>query len=154
MLHDMRLEKFQHVFFTYLKYGDLQTLEGKATRIDLHQADNILAITGIAHPEPMLAELGQYAKVKHMAFADHHNFSTHDITRIREAFAALPGSNNIIVTTEKDAVRLGGHCDGLPVYVLPITVAFHKENDKDFDTLIESSVRENVSFLSKLSIWD
>jgi hypothetical protein len=75
-----------------------------------------------------------------------------DIAHIKETFSALPGSNNLIVTTEKDAMRLHG-LDGLPIRILPITVAFHKENDKDFDTLIEASVRENISFLSKLSIW-
>ena len=115
--------------------------------------DNILCVTGIAHPEPLLAELRRYTKVQHLAFADHHDFTPHDIARIRDTFAALSGSNNIIVTTEKDAIRLCGKADGLPVHVLPVTVAFHKENDKDFDTLIESSVRENISFLSKLSIW-
>ena len=72
---------------------------------------------------------------------------------VKETVATLPGSNNLIITTEKDAIRLRGKIDSLPVYILPVTVAFHKENDKDFDTLIESSVRENIMFLSKLSIW-
>lgn len=153
IIHDLRLQNYQKVFFSYFKYGDLQTLDGKSVQIDLRRVDNILAVTGIAHPEPMIAELRQYTKVQPLAFADHHDFSKHDIARIKEAFASLSGSNNIIVTTEKDAMRLHGLTDGLPVFVLPIDVAFHKENDKDFDTLIESSVRENISFLSKLSIW-
>ena len=50
-------------------------------------------------------------------------------------------------------MRLHGKTGNLPVYYLPITVAFHKEKDLDFDALIESTVRENISFLSKLSIW-
>ena len=153
IIHDLRLQNYQKVFFSYFKYGDLQTLDGKSVQIDLRRVDNILAVTGIAHPEPMIAELRQYTKVQPLAFADHHDFSKHDIARIKETFASLSGTNNIIVTTEKDAMRLHGLTDGLPVFVLPIEVAFHKENDKDFDTLIESSVRENISFLSKLSIW-
>ena len=43
---------------------------------------------------------------------------------------------------------------GLPVYVLPIEVAFHKEQDVDFDQYITSAVQENISFLNKLSIWN
>jgi tetraacyldisaccharide 4'-kinase len=113
----------------------------------------VLCVTGIAHPESMIAELKRSTKVHHMTFDDHHAFSARDISRIRDTFAALPGSNSVIVTTEKDAMRLRGLTGDLPVYVLPIEVAFHKENDKDFDSLIESSVRENISFLSKLSIW-
>lgn len=151
--HDLKLQNYQKVFFSYFKYGDLQTLDGKPAIIDLRRVDNILCITGIAHPEPMLAELRRHTKVQHMAFADHHDFTMRDIARIKADFDALAGSNNIIVTTEKDAMRLRGKTEGLPVYVLPVEVAFHKENDKDFDTLIEASVRENISFLGKLSIW-
>ena len=153
MLRDLKLQNYQRVFFSYFKYGDLQTLDGKPVQVDLRRMDNILVVTGIAHPEPMLAELRQYTKVHHLAFADHHDFTARDIARIKDTFSSLSGSKNIIVTTEKDAIRLRGLADGLTVHVLPITVAFHKENDKDFDTLIEASVRENISFLSKLSIW-
>ena len=153
ILRELKLQNYQRIFFSYLKYGDLQTLGGSNISVDLRRADNILCITGIAHPEPLLAELRQYTKVQHLPFADHHDFTSGDIARIKETFATLPGSNNLIITTEKDAIRLRGKIDSLPVYILPVTVAFHKENDKDFDTLIESSVRENIMFLSKLSIW-
>ena len=153
ILHDLRLQNYQKVFFSYLKYGNLRTFDGKPVDIDLRRVDNILCVTGIAHPEPMLAELRRHTKVQHLPFADHHDFTPNDIVRIKETFAALPGSNNLIVTTEKDAMRLHGLTEGLPILILPIEVAFLKENDKDFDTLIESSVRENIMFLSKLSIW-
>lgn len=152
ILHDLKLQNYQRIFFSYLKYGDLQTLDGRSAPVDLRRMDNILCVTGIAHPEPMLAELRQYTKVRHLPFSDHHDFTSGDIAHIKETFSALPGSNNLIVTTEKDAMRLHG-LDDLTIRILPITVAFHKENDKDFDTLIEASVRENISFLSKLSIW-
>ena len=153
ILRELKLQNYQRIFFSYLKYGDLQTLGGSNVSVDQRRADNILCITGIAHPEPLLAELRQYTKVQHLPFADHHDFTSGDIARIKETFATLPGRNNLIITTEKDAIRLRGKIDSLPVYILPVTVAFHKENDKDFDTLIESSVRENIMFLSKLSIW-
>ncbi len=154
IVHDLRLQNYQKVFFSYLKYGIMQTLDGKTAQIDLRRVDNVLCITGIAHPGPMLGELRRSTKVQHLAFADHHDFNTRDIAHIKEAFGALSGNNNIIVTTEKDAMRLRGKTEGLPLYVLPVEVAFHKENDKDFDVLVESSVKENISFLSKLSIWN
>lgn len=153
IVHDLKLHNYQKVFFSYLQYGPLQTLEGQPAALDLRRVDHVLALTGIAHPESLLAELRRSNKVQHLAFADHHNFSTNDISSIREAYNALPGTSKIIVTTEKDAMRLRGKADGMPIYVLPIRVAFHEENDKNFDNLIESSVKENISFLSKLSIW-
>lgn len=153
IIHDLNLQNFQKIFFSYLKYGPLQTLEGRATGIDLRNVDNVLAVTGIAHPEPMIAELRRSTKVQHMAFADHHAFRNRDIKRISDAFEALKGSNNIIVTTEKDAMRLRGKTDDLPVYILPVEVAFHEAAERDFDYLIDFTVSENISFLSKLSIW-
>ena len=154
IIQDLKLQNFQKVFFSYFKYGPLQTLDGRPADIDLRRIDNTLAVTGIAHPEPMLAELRRSTKVQHMAFADHHDFSVRDINRIRDTFTALKGSNNIIVTTEKDAVRLQGKTGSLPLYILPVEVAFHKTAERDFDFLIEFTVRENISFLSKLSIWN
>lgn len=149
----LRLLNYQKVFFSYLKYGGLMQLDGGSADIDLRQTDCVLVVTGIAHPEPMLEELRRKCKVQHLGFADHHDFTKRDIARIREAFDAMAVQRKIIITTEKDAMRLRGKCDGLPVYVLPVEVAFHKEKDKDFDQVIESTVKENISFLSKLSIW-
>ena len=50
-------------------------------------------------------------------------------------------------------MRLRGLTGDMPVYFTPIEVAFHEETDADFDHTIESTVRENISFLNKLSIW-
>ncbi len=153
ILHDLKLQNYQKVFFSYFRYGNLQTRNGRPAAIDLRRVDNVLAVTGIAHPEPMIAELRRTTKVQHIAFADHHNFTAHDIARIHEVFDAMPGSQKIIITTEKDAMRLHGLAEELPIHILPIEVAFHEENDKDFDHLIEATAKENISFLSKLSIW-
>jgi len=153
MINDLKLKSYQKVFFSYLQYGALQTLDGKTVDIDLRHMEQVLAVTGIAHPEPMIDELKRRCKVQHMAFDDHHNYTRHDIQRISDTFSAMPGTRKIILTTEKDAQRLQGLTADLPVYVLPIKVAFHQDGDMDFDKLIESSVRENISFLSKLSIW-
>ncbi len=154
IIHDLKLQNYQKVFFSYLQYGALQTLDGHPAEVDLRRMDNVLLLTGIAHPAPMLEELRRTSKVQHLAFGDHHDYTRRDMARIRDTFQSLPGQRKVIVTTEKDAVRLKGKTEGLPVYVLPIEVAFHKDKDIDFDQVIESIVRENISFLSKLNIWN
>lgn len=153
IINDLKLQNYQKVFFSYFKYGPLQTFDGSPADIDLRRLDHVLAVTGIAHPEPMLDELRRSCKVQHLRFADHHDYNSHDIARIAEAFKAMSGSRKIIITTEKDAVRMQGLVGELPVYILPIKVAFHQDGDMVFDRVIESAVRENISFLSKLSIW-
>lgn len=153
IINDLRLANYQKVFFSYLKYGAVQTLGGQPADLDLRHMEQVLVVTGIAHPEPMLEEVRRRCKVQHLAFADHHDYTRRDVARIRAAFEALPGQRKVVLTTEKDAERLRGLTGDLPVYVLPVKVAFHMDGDLDFDRLIESSVRENISFLSKLSIW-
>ncbi|MBP5341002.1 MAG: tetraacyldisaccharide 4'-kinase [Bacteroidales bacterium] len=153
IINDLRLQNYQKVFFSYFKYGPLQTFDGRLSDIDLRRLDHVLTVTGIAHPEPMIEELRRSCKVQHLRFGDHHDYNTHDIARIAETFKAMPGVRKIIITTEKDAVRLRGLTGELPVFILPIKVAFHQDGDMVFDRVIESSVRENISFLSKLSIW-
>ncbi len=154
IVHNLGLLKYQKVFFSYLKYGEIKTLQGASAHVDLRKTDCVLAVTGIAHPEPMLEEIKRSCKVQHMAFADHHAYTARDVERMKEAYESMPGKRKIILTTEKDAVRLHDMVKGLPVYVLPIEVAFHKEQDVDFDQYITSAVQENISFLNKLSIWN
>ena len=153
IIHDLQLQNYQKVFFSYFQYGALRTLDGQASDVDLRRMEQVLVVTGIAHPEPMLDEVRRHCKAQHLAFPDHHDYTRRDVARIADAFEALPGQRKAIVTTEKDAVRLRGLADRLPVYVLPVRVAFHKDGDLDFDQLVEASVRENISFLNKLSIW-
>lgn len=154
IIHDLGLQNYQKVFFSYLKYGRPTTFDGVPADIDLHCMDSVLAVTGIASPEPLLAELRRHTKVIHLAFPDHHDFTRSDVERINSAFGEIPGNNKVIITTEKDSVRLQGFTGDLPVYYIPIEVVFHKEKDLDFDQIVESSVRENISFLAKLSIWE
>ena len=153
IIHNLRLQNYQKVFFSYLKYGSLTTMAGEQIDIDLRRLDGVLVVTGIANPEPLIAELKRHTKVRHLAFPDHHDFIKRDIERIASTFDEMAGKNKIIVTTEKDTVRLRGLTGDLPIYFIPIEVAFHKEKDMDFDQIVESSVRENISFLNKLSIW-
>lgn len=153
IINDLKLQSYQKVFFSYLKYGPIARLDGTSADIDLRRMECVLALTGIAHPESMTEEIRRHCKVRHLAFADHHNFTKHDIATIRAAFEEIKAERKIILTTEKDAMRLRGITEDLPVYVLPIEVAFHKGKDLDFDQVINSSVRENISFLNKLNIW-
>ena len=70
-----------------------------------------------ALPAPQLYHQLQYS---HASYPDHHNFSESDIaTFVKKA------GNKLILTTEKDFMRLQGRLDNL--YYLPIAVAFLAE---------------------------
>ena len=107
-----------------------------------------LLVTGIASPKQMEHDLKPMVKsMQSLSFGDHHRFKNKDITRINEAFEQMP-EPRLIITTEKDAVRLK-ETDGLyeivkkSIYELPIKVSFMLEQEDIFNDKIISYVRKN-----------
>jgi len=87
-------------------------------------ASRVYVATGIARPERFVADIAaagwEISGIKE--FRDHHQYDVHDVDRIA-ADARAKGSA-IVLTTEKDAVRLAA-CDltGLPIASVPLTIA-------------------------------
>ena len=99
-----------------------------------------LLVTGIARPERVVTSLEKYPinVVKHLKYRDHHRYSTTDLDTILKEMARH--SADIIVTTEKDAVKLGSFAQLEEyLYVLPLNARF-----KDQDDLLQS-IRERVN---------
>lgn len=131
-----RLKKYcKTIFFTTIEYSD--KIYG-TTPISLDELKNyqVLLITGIANPKPLLSFLNtKQIDFKHLKFADHHDFSAQDIQQIEGKFKILSSDNKIILTTEKDATRLSSHIKD--IYYLPIETSFLEDkSDKRFDDLI------------------
>lgn len=78
-----------------------------------------LLFTGIENPQPLLGHLQRSRKVEHIAFPDHHAFTHADLARIAHRYATFAPGPKTLVTTEKDAARLGP-CEGTPLDGLPL----------------------------------
>ena len=136
----------REIFFTGLKYQKLQAVFNTGVNsinthsTELHNSD-ILLITGIVNTLPLEEYLSGYtSNIKHFRFPDHYNFKKADIIKIKKSFFNLSSENKIIITTEKDAVRLrsseySGGINNLPVYYLPVKVIIN-ERSKEFDKQI------------------
>jgi tetraacyldisaccharide 4'-kinase len=123
--------------------------------LPLDTIDEVLLVTGIAHPEPLVQYVSRHCKVTPLRFGDHHRFSVSDIKRIRKAYEQLKGERKLILTTEKDAARLRELSSsevmvGLPIYYLPIEMRISPSSGQPFNHTIESIVHENVSFLERM----
>lgn len=154
MIASLKLQPYQKLFFSYIHYCDPLPLTGGAP-LSLSHVDGVLALTGIAHPEPMLQYLRSHCQVTPLRYGDHHNFTLSDMKHIRKAFEHVKGTRKIVLTTEKDAVRLrdmAGHeaMAGLPVYYLPIEIRIHQKDEYSFDQTISNIVKENVLFQHKM----
>ena len=109
-----------------------------------------MLITGIAKPTPLLYHLkDQYHTVEHLKYPDHHNFNAQDIENIKSKYVDLFGNNKLIITTEKDIMRLSlseikEQIEELPIFYLPIEVCFHGNDKEEFDNKILKYVRANT----------
>ena len=113
----------QKIFFTKIEYGSPYHLFTKQEKF-LSPETNILLVCGIANPKPIKEILNTYATTYDMMrFRDHHIFSMDDLKEIKNQFEKIETQNKIILTTEKDGVRLvkfENELKDLPVYVFPI----------------------------------
>jgi tetraacyldisaccharide 4'-kinase len=84
----------------------------------------VFVVTGIAKPDRFLADVAAagWEIAGSMTFRDHYPFGDADVRRI--AAAAKHAASAIVLTTEKDAVRLAA-CDlsDLPIASVPLAIA-------------------------------
>jgi tetraacyldisaccharide 4'-kinase len=119
----------QRLFFTTLQYGALFDMITHQP-VEIPKAATVLLACGIARPEPLLDELRQrYDQVYLLSFPDHYYYSEKDIAKIRKECSDLPGTEKIVITTEKDAVRLhllkGALAEqNLQIAVMPVEISF------------------------------
>ena len=90
------------IFFSEVNYLPLKPFsQGVETK-----TENILLITGIGNPAPLKNKLEENYSVTHLIYTDHHVFNSKDIAEIYQKFDTFATGNKIIVTTEKDFMRL------------------------------------------------
>ncbi len=147
----MDLYPYQQLYFTTIDYEPLRPLFPSQAQPEADiDGRHVLLLSGIASPTKLRLDIEKHhtpASLTNMAYADHHNFSSKDIRRINEAFAAMP-EPRIIVTTEKDAARLAT-AEGLAdqvrssLYLLPIRVRFMLGGEQAFSESIIRYIKTN-----------
>jgi len=130
-----KLKKYQKpIFFTSISYA--KTLKGfsKILVADLPNFE-VLLVTGIANPSSLIRFLNNKNIIfQHLNFSDHHNFSNKDIELIKSKYENLKSSKKLILTTEKDFVRLSNYINS--IYYLEIETTFLGNQKEDFDNLL------------------
>lgn len=130
---------FQKVFFTTISYDEYVYNQTEKIRLADIPAEQIFAVSGIANPDLFYAHL---AVSDRLTFPDHHRFSPKDIDRITEK-----SNGKIIITTEKDYMRLKGKLPQDKLYYLPIKTDFIKEKEI-FDQAIISVCNAELNQIS------
>jgi tetraacyldisaccharide 4'-kinase len=136
----------QKMFFTALRYGKPYYLFNPSYTLEPNQGLSVYLLSAIAHPYPLEKYVkDHFAWKKSNFFIDHHYFTKMDMANVVKAFQWIKNDNKIILTTEKDAMRLEEHKQYLlenkiPVFVLPVQVRFLFDEELAFQHLIKSQL--------------
>jgi tetraacyldisaccharide 4'-kinase len=135
----------QQLFFTTIDYGSPYHITKNDFTYITDQTE-VLLVTGIANPKPLkefLEERIQSYQMMH--YNDHHIFSIDDWKDIRTRFEKLESDQKIILTTEKDAMRLlkfEHELDNLPLFVLPVEHRFLFGGGTEFDSIVTKFIQD------------
>jgi tetraacyldisaccharide 4'-kinase len=123
------------VCFSHLKYADILpslNSQQKSSISDLANK-NIILLTGLANPTPFVDFWKSNANViHHFNFPDHHDFTSKDLLKLRQIFDSFANQEPIVITTEKDSMRLEPHMlstelQNVPIFVSKMAIAIENE---------------------------
>lgn len=141
----------QKVFFSYMVHGKLFSVQDdKPSLFDLdyysERSYSVLSFSGIADSSNFNSHVKEhFSNVVNMSFSDHHEYTKDELIRIIEKFNKIESENKIIITTEKDAMRLMNPefaeiLKDLPLFYLGISVEFHHNDYEEFSEIIRNHV--------------
>ncbi len=139
-------EQHQSLFFTTIKYETPYHIYNPADQWILTLRDEVLLVCGIANPLPLKNYIHENTDTYYqLSYSDHHIFSIEDLHEIRDKFDQIKSKSKLILTTEKDAVRLVKYTEELnniPLYVLPIKPKFLFDSERNFNELVLNYVAQ------------
>jgi tetraacyldisaccharide 4'-kinase len=154
IMKELCAEAYQKIYFSTIRYGNIIPLRGMEGLNEIprdeifNQGYSVFLMTGIANAHSLEYYLKD--RVKELIpykFRDHYEFSPADLLRLQELFNANKNERKIVLMTEKDAMRLEKpglkeYIGTLPLYYIPIEIAFHDEAE-DFNLQVTEYVRSH-----------
>lgn len=132
----LKLKPNQKCYFSTISYASEIKWEYGSKPLEFLSNMSFTLVTGIANPAPLVEYLeNKKLNFTHKSFSDHHEFKPWEIQELDK--------HKLILTTEKDYVRLQPFLRKADLYYLPISVSFLKD-EKEFLT----QIRRNLPSLS------
>ena len=144
MLERLHLFAHQKAYFSHINYCTWRCISTNK-EFTSDQKYSITLVSGIVNPIPLLDYLQNAGhKVKHLKFADHHNYTPNDIANILSKYNKDSSAKKLILTTEKDATKLRvfeKEFGTENVYYLRIEIDF--EDKEKFEKQLKNYVAKN-----------
>ena len=145
LIKEIKPRPEQKIFFTAISYGKPYQVITRKSWPEIKTAE-ILLVTGIANPGPLKKHLEEkFNGYDELAYSDHHIFTIDDLKYILKKFEQIQSPDKILLTTEKDAVRLqkfSQQIREMPFYVIPIQPVFLFNEENQFTRLITTFIQE------------
>ncbi|MEE2700132.1 MAG: tetraacyldisaccharide 4'-kinase [Bacteroidota bacterium] len=136
----------QRCYFSNIKYKNWKCFSNNTELLD-EERYSITLVSGIANPNPLIKKLEKDGHdIALMQFANHHNYTESDISAILKQYNQDNSAKKLILTTEKDAVKLKtfeNDFEDTNLYVIPIETEL--EEKENFDKQILNYVRSNTT---------
>jgi tetraacyldisaccharide 4'-kinase len=125
------------VFFSCIEYDDCIYSANESKQVNEIKGLNKLLIAGIAKPKSFFDFLKNQNDAS-LTFPDHHHFTVSDILTINSI-----AKGSLIVTTEKDYVRLKNSIPNNQLFYLPIKTSFISDRIS-FDSIISDYLKITI----------
>jgi len=133
----LELKPHQKIYFSKIGYDSSIYGVSETLPIDYLLQKKFTLVTGIANPTPLVDFLKQKGyDFEHHKFPDHHDFSASEIEKLKK--------KDLIITTEKDYMRLQPKLKKFALYYLPIKTILLNEQSKYFKERILSEVKSQL----------
>jgi tetraacyldisaccharide 4'-kinase len=134
----IKLQVHQKLYFSKIGYDEFIYDSSEKLPLNYLRDKKFTLVTGIAKPRPLVdfLERQQFA-FNHKKYPDHHDFSMSEVAKLKKS--------EIILTTEKDYMRLQSKLGIFSIYYLPIKTIILREQEAVFRKSILDSVDEKRS---------
>ncbi len=137
----------QKLFFAESCSGDLQAVFSLEKGEVFLPSSSVIAIVGIAHPEPFIKELSSKWELQEsLIYSDHYSFSRKDWKIWEEKSKEYP--NAFFCMTQKDAVRLKEKASELSeelksrMFYIPIETVLRNNAESQLKELVEKIIKK------------
>ena len=124
------------VFFAGLQYGRAYDVRNYQEA----SIEHVILLSGIANNDLLKKKVGEmFQLLETIEFSDHHDYTERDMEKIVARFKVHQAKAPVLLTTEKDAVKLKAdkllrYLQEIPIFALPIQV---KMEEEEKNTLLE-----------------
>lgn len=132
---EMPIRDHQKLYFSKISYDDTIYGVSETQPLSYLKDKPFTLVTGIANPTPLVEFLTKNEfNFQHQNFKDHHNFTSEEIKQLKK--------NELILTTEKDYMRLYPKLGKFALYYLPIKTKILRNQGEFLDQTILAMVRK------------